>query len=216
MRHRLVPSSDLAINSAVINYFEIPHGKFDYSDPDYETLKYMQKSIKQKLKEKYPLAKKTNIDDYLYILFREIVKADMTNDKLFPRISPRARRPLLAALFAKSHGMERICEEIKNYWFYNSTYTKSQIQTMTVATIMMLEKACFQDGKLFCDTMEDEFAELMKQIIPPTQWKKLARYAIEQMNYSLCILIRDHFDLPEKEQDKIDAALVAARLVEMG
>ena len=214
MRNRLVPSNNSTINSAVINYFEIAKGNHNFADPDIKVLKFMGKSIRQKLKEKYPLAKKPAIDDFLYVLFREVVVGD-TNE-LYPRIPPRERRPLLSALFAKSRCMEQVCEEIKNYWFYSGTYSKNGTLGMTLATVVMLEKACFDEEKLIIDNMDEECAELMKQIIPPNQWISLARYAAEQMNFSLCMLIRNHFELPEKEQDRLDAVLVLGKLVEMG
>ena len=214
MRHRLVHSKNLAINTAVITYFEIENKNHNFTEPDHKTLKFIQKSIVQKLKGKYPQAKQTDIDDFLYLIFRQIVKADQTADKLFPRISPRDRRPLLATLFAKYYKMEQVCGEINNYWFFNGTYSNKQIEKMTFFTIMMLEKACFLDGKNFCDNMEEECADFIKQIIPPKQWLKLAQYAVETLNTELCQLLRDHFGLHEKEQDKLEAVLVVAKLIE--
>ena len=213
MRNRLVPSNNSTINSAVIIYFEIAKGNHNFADPDIKVLKFMGKSIRQKLKEKYPLAKKPAIDDFLYVLFREVVVGD-TNE-LYPRIPPRERRPLLSALFAKCRCMEQVCEEIKNYWFWTGTFSQDKTVGMTLATVVMLEKACFQAGKLIIENMDEECAELMKQIVPQNQWRKLAQYAAEQMNYSLCLLIRNHFELPEKAQDRLDSVLVLGKLVEM-
>ena len=216
MRHRLVPCNNLAINTAIIKYFEVPQTKkVDYSDPDHDTLEHMRDAIKQKLKEKYPLAKTTGINDFLYILFQQVVKEEQIGDELFSYISPSDRSPMLATLFVKNYGLGKICKEINDYFYDSDINANRQIGKITVATIVTLEKTCFLEAELNGNISEEEFAEVIKQIIPPTQWQKLLKYAINTLNPVLCCALRNHFALSEKEQAKLDAALVAGKLMEM-
>ena len=200
-----------------MNYFCINNIKKQIiTSPAQESLKFMHKSIEKQLKEKYPSAKQTNIDDFIYFLFREVVISDSGGNEIFPRIPPRERRPILSALFAKNYGIKQIQKEINNYWFYIGIQPNRNNGKMTVATIMMLETTCFLEAEPNCNVAEEQYADMIKQIIQPGQWKKFAEYAIETNNPVMCQVIRNHFELTEKYQDKLDAVLVAAKLVEIG